>query len=314
MVAVVFSHNGGIPVGGSFIAPYYIALFFIISGYFYKENCNYLYRAKTLIAKYAKYSFVLFGISLIRHKSPWVINLIGIFYGRYCLLEYNNTDNIVFMNMENHPLWFLCAMAVTVILSGILILKLKSLISVIVAFMLLAVTAYILSFLPVLLPWSLDTAPILSVFMICGFYLKKYDIFDSFDRSRIKIPLFVFVAIIYFILKKVNRGINIAVRLYGGNERFCNVVMYICIGIIGSFLCIVFCKIIKSSLIGKLFSIVGKHTIPVMGLHVLFYQLILSSVNLSQGNVGYWYILINIIIIIVCIIIDILIKKFISKN
>ena len=55
-----------------------------------------------------------------------------------------------------------------------------------------------------------------------------------------------------------------------------------------------------------------KHTIPVMGLHVLFYQLILSFVNLFQGKVGYWYILINIIIIILCIIIDILIKE--SKN
>ena len=94
-------------------------------------------------------------------------------------------------------------------------------------------------------------------------------------------------------------------------------IMCILIGVIGSFLCIVVCNAIKNIFIGKLFAMVGRHTIPILGLHVFMYDIV-SNVFLVQdgiNNLQYKVMvcLVNVLIIITCILIDVLIINNFSK-
>ena len=96
-----------------------------------------------------------------------------------------------------------------------------------------------------------------------------------------------------------------------------NVIMYILIGIIGSFLCIVVCNVVKNIFIGKLFAVIGCHTIPILGLHEIFYRIVSDVVPIPKQSdyLKYWAIvyLINTVIITVCVVGDIFAQKFFTK-
>ena len=320
VAAVVFCHNGGILLGSGFITPYFIALFFVIAGYFYKDNS--VKRAKKLGAIYCQYTFFLFVISFIMQSGRWMHNLFGALYGRYCFYTYDEKPNIIFLTMENHPLWFLLALCLTTLLFGGLMPKLYTVKQKVIALIVLVFISWGFTFLPILLPWSLDTISTFVVFMLAGYWMKQYSAFSKFYHFRFKYIIFGILSISYILLKKMNRGINVAVREYGrsiggGQNGLLNVIMCILIGVIGSFLCIVVCNAIKNIFIGKLFAMVGRHTIPILGLHVFLYDIV-SNVFLVQdgiNNLQYKVMvcLVNVLIIITCILIDVLIINNFSK-
>ena len=213
VAAVVFCHNGGILLGSSFIVPYYIALFFVIAGYFYKDNS--VKRAKKLGAIYCQYTFFLFVISFIMQSGRWMHNLFGALYGRYCFYTYDEKPNIIFLTMENHPLWFLLALCLTTLLFGGLMPKLYTVKQKVIALIVLVFISWGFTFLPILLPWSLDTISTFVVFMLAGYWMKQYSAFSKFYHFRFKYIIFGILSISYILLKKMNRGINVAVREYG---------------------------------------------------------------------------------------------------
>ena len=94
--------------------------------------------------------------------------------------------------------------------------------------------------------------------------------------------------------------------------------MCVLIGVIGSFLCIVVCNIVKNTFIGKLFAIIGQHTIPVLGLHVFLYKIVekMFCVPDQTGHLWSWGVmyLINMVIITVCVLGDILVKKSLGRR
>ena len=320
VAAVVFAHNGGVLPGYSYITPYYIALFFVISGYFYKENSN--NRALKLGNIYLKYTLFLFLVSLLTQSEHWVHNLLGALYGRYCFFPYYEEPNVILLTMSNHPLWFLLGLLLATLALGILLPKLDTGRKRVIVLIMLLIISWGLTYLPILLPWSMDTVSVFVMFMLVGYWMNYYSIFPLFYQTRYKYIIFAVLGIFYWILKKADRNINLAVREYGmsiggGQNKLENVIMCFLIGVIGSFLCIVVCNVIKNFFIGKLFAVVGRHTIPILGLHVFLYDIVSNVFPMYDGinNLQYkaMICLVNVLIIIVCILIDIFLVNNFGK-
>lgn len=211
--AVVMGHNGGILPGSSFISPYFMALFFIIAGIFYKDNS--VARAFKLGSVYCQYTLFLFCISLITQRKQWIHNLFGAFYGRYCFYPYYDKPNILLMTMENEQLWFLLALLWATLLFGIVLPRLDTVKKKVITVIILTIISWGFTYLPILLPWSLDTVSAFTIFMLVGYWMKQYSVFAMFYHCKYKYIIFVVLLMVYWSLHRKNIGILIAQREYG---------------------------------------------------------------------------------------------------
>ena len=114
IMIVCFGHSGAEDVVISWIGGFIVPLFFILSGYMYKDKGipvgKDLYnKGKKLLKPYMFFSVVLL---LIYKRFAWN-DIVGVFYSRYCLYTYHAPDNIFFMKATNSPMWFLTAMFAT---------------------------------------------------------------------------------------------------------------------------------------------------------------------------------------------------------
>ncbi len=113
LLLVIISHSCGL---SPYLINYYIPLFFVVSGYLYKEGRSYgeniRHKAKRLLIPYFGYSAVLLafyaatGRSLAETKD----SAFGILYSRYCL--YDTTmyeDNVFLFTVANGAMWYLTA-------------------------------------------------------------------------------------------------------------------------------------------------------------------------------------------------------------
>lgn len=183
IILVMLSHGCGFPFAGYYITSYYIALFFVISGYFYKPGRSIkesiVRKGKRLLLPYLQYTLILFFLYCICGRFDTLQEafaaISGAIYSRYCFyfpkdLPYNNR----FFLMANSPLWFLTAMFISCIPFYLVVeiyLKNKwSRISVVTLFFIFM--TWVLSKLPILLPWSLDFA-FLGGLYDCGCIVKK---------------------------------------------------------------------------------------------------------------------------------------------
>lgn len=180
IVTVLFAHAGR---GNIWIQPYYMPMFFALSGcifIFLRKNIVDCFKSSIKMARlYFKYSIIVTAMYIplffIKHNNClfFLRNLIGIFYARkavYSPLDVEN--NIIFMEFGNGPMWFLPCLSI----AWILFIPLEMLQHKIV-FQTICVAIYILlgnclSKLPIMLPWSFDTAFVAAIFILIG---TKYE-------------------------------------------------------------------------------------------------------------------------------------------
>ena len=110
---VIISHSCGL---SRFLINYYIPLFFVVSGYIYKEGRSYKenieHKAKRLLIPYFGYSAVLLAVYVLmgRTLAETKASAFGILYSRYCL--YDTTvvkDNVYLFTVANGAMWYLTA-------------------------------------------------------------------------------------------------------------------------------------------------------------------------------------------------------------
>ena len=90
LLLVIISHSCGL---SRFLINYYIPLFFVVSGYIYKEGRSYKenieHKAKRLLIPYFGYSAVLLAVYVLmgRTLAETKASAFGILYSRYCLYD-----------------------------------------------------------------------------------------------------------------------------------------------------------------------------------------------------------------------------------
>lgn len=273
LLLVIISHSCGL---SPYLINYYIPLFFVVSGYIYKEGRGYgeniRRKAKRLLVPYFGYSAVLlvFYALMGRTMEETKASAFGILYSRYCLYDTSKfAKNVYLFTVANGAMWYLTAFFTASLVYHLVIdrcLASKKFLAGCTC-VLIGITM-VLNQLPILLPWSIDIACVSALFMIVGTLLGRCEFFEK----EWNISLVIGTAMVYIVLSTINPGINLSTREYGVHEFF-SVPLFILIGISGSMLCIWAGKLIQNNIFGKLMEYIGRNTVVLLALHLWGFEI-----------------------------------------
>lgn len=137
-------------------------------------------------------------------------------------------------------------------------------------------------FLPVLLPWSIDTVFVTSIVMYLGYCSRKsIKNIEQLDiKSVFKPKMFfslLFLMFVYCAAVKINGSINTSVRIFG-NYKILSVLLYILIGCIGALIYMtVFAVCENTNFLKKIagcFEYLGHCTIEILAVHFMIFDIV----------------------------------------
>lgn len=279
IMLVIIAHRCGFPGDTDiYFTTFSVQLFFILAGYVYKnkyELKEYVAaRWKRVIIPYFKYNFILLLLFYIlgwkREIEECILAVVGILYSTYCLyFPLSSEDNIYFFSLSNGPTWFFTAFFCSTILFFIIMQRSKK--EKVLFILITVLITKLLGELPVFLPWKLDKALVGASLMLLGYEMKEQRVFDK-AWFWMKGLLFLGIGIGYYFLVRINPNINIATSHYGDAQRS-NVFLCIVIGCMGTYMCVEINKMIRTTWLDKLLEHAGRHTMLLLGFHLILFQL-----------------------------------------
>lgn len=242
--------------------PFFVPIFFFCSGYTSSKkaislNTCFRQQAVKLLKPY-----LFFSIFLLLYFHDFSLRaILGIFYSRYCLYPFGTASDIChFMIVGNYPMWFLTCMVIAYLLYDLLIYYPRYQYWIIGTYLVVTVGA---TYLPILLPWSLDTAPLMAVIMYGGTLFRKYylDIFNNRKPHTIIILSFG----LYLLLLPFCHDINISVRMYGFN-----MMTYTLAAFTGCIILIWLSRLLQGTFVGKGLVQIGRHSLTIFCIEIPF--------------------------------------------
>lgn len=112
---------------------------------------------------------------------------------------------------------------------------------------------WLLSKLPILLPWSLDTAFLMAIFIYAGVKLRETNLLSN-NNWR----LWCCILLAYYIVSHINGYENLSIRDYGDSILLC-----LMSGILGSCLIMKVSVWIASFAVGKHLARIGRYTLTI---------------------------------------------------
>lgn len=255
LILVVCSHSDAFDLMW-YMMDMCIPIFFFCSGYTFKMKGSFKEsmknKFKRLFVPYLFFNLVMFCVFC--HFS--LRELVGILYSRYSLYPLDITPNIKFFTSGNYPMWYLTSMIVSYFLFYLLVYfeKYKHAIMLVYA---LLIVCFMNS--PILLPWSIDTAPLTALLIYVGMKVRKHNLI-SMD-----IFLVMFLALVYIGLRSVGGELNISVRMYGTS-----VAIYFLLAIIAPFLVLWGSKYLEGTIWGKVLLNLGQHSLTIFCIQLIF--------------------------------------------
>ncbi len=257
-------------------AASFMSLFYFLSGFTFKVAPNPLSkRFSRLLLPYFGWGIIYLicniGFAYVEHNSAFSIlqSAGGLIYSRFCIFPFSNEASIPILPQGAHPLWFLTSLFTAYILF-LPIIKYSKFSGIIILCYIVA--TFLFSFSPVLLPWSLDTAPAGAIFLYAGYKLKQTNFFDL-SKARMFTTSVLLLAI-YTILVKTNGIINMSVREYGQFPYF-SPFLFIIIGLIGSLIYCNICIMLNKIKLMNMFSWLGKNSLTLLCCHPLAFFAVL---------------------------------------
>ena len=233
-----------------------IPIFFFCSGYTFKVKGTFketmTKKFRKLFVPYLFFNLVMFCVFC--HFS--LRELVGIIYSRYSLYPLGVTPNVKFFTSGNYPMWYLTSMIVSYFLFYLLVYYEKYKHALILLYALLIV-CFMKS--PILLPWSIDTAPLTAMLIYVGMKIRIHD-YISVDLYQV-----LFLVILYIGLRSVGGELNISVRDYGTS-----VAIYFLLAIIAPFVVLWCSKYLEGTFVGKCFLTLGKHSLTIFCMEIPF--------------------------------------------
>ena len=255
IVLVVCSHSDALGLMWVMMGMF-VPIFFFCSGYTYSMKGTFEGRMKKRFRKlFVPYLFFnLLMLCVFMHFS--LREIVGIFYSRYSLYPLNITPNIKFLTSGNYPMWFLTSMIVSYFFFYLLVYFDKYKYWLLLIYVILTVA---LEKLPILLPWSLDTAFLTALFMYAGMVVRNKN-YISAKWWQVSIVLTVYIGLHF-----LGGDINLSVRMYGTS-----VFIYFILGCLGSFVLLWVARCLERSIIGRLFLPLGQHSLTIFCIEIAF--------------------------------------------
>ena len=255
LILVVCSHSDAFDLMW-YMMDMCIPIFFFCSGYTFKMKGTFkesmTKKFRRLFVPYLFFNIVMF--CLFGHFS--MRELFGIIYSRYSLYPLDVIPNIKFLTSGNYPMWYLTSMIVSYFLFYLLVYYEKCKHTIMLVYALLIVC---FRYSPILLPWSIDTAPLTAMLIYVGMKVRKNGII-SMDIYQVS-----FILLIYIGLRCVGGELNISVRMYGTS-----VAIYFLLAIIAPFLVLWSSKYLEGTFLGKMFLILGQHSLTIFCVQLFF--------------------------------------------
>ncbi len=222
IILAVFSHCYGLMGNGYYLIAGYMPMFFVLSGYLMKSDIpvslEIRKRAESLLYPYVVYSTALILASMVYQLLRGSFSMmevgkgfLGMLFSRFCLFPLGRERNIFFLSSGNAPMWFLTALFLASVLTRFYLRADQNRKKYIIIGYCFA--TYFLAELPFLLPWSLDTAFIASIFMLLGFWLKRNG-FETIEKRKLCFSMAILFPV-YMFATRYNGEINMSVRVYG---------------------------------------------------------------------------------------------------
>lgn len=274
LVLVVCSHSDALDFMW-LLMDMCIPIFFFCSGYTFKMKGTFKdsmkKKARKLLVPYLFFNLMMFFAFC--HFS--LRELLGIIYSRYSLYPLDVTPNIKFFTSGNYPMWYLTSMVVSYFLFYLLVYyeKYRHL-------LMLLYAIWLVGFIkcPILLPWSIDTAPLTALLIYVGMKVRQHNLIT------IDIYQVLFLLLIYLGLRLVGGDLNISVREYGTS-----VAIYFLLAVMAPFMVLWGSRYLEKTIVGNLFMVLGKHSLTIFCVEIAFIVLAKNIYNwlYPEAELGY---------------------------
>ena len=265
-------------IGSLFLNLYsasYIPLFYFLSGFTYKPRYNAVSRRfMSLMPHYAAwgtlYLLITWGFLVsksITTAADYIIPILGLLYSRLSVFPAESPHFQTILPLGASPLWFLTSLFTSYLLF-FLILKTPYKKTIILLY---ALITWVLSFSPILLPWSLDTAFAGALFIYAGKRIKERGLFIC-NQGRTWLLLCLLLPI-YIFLTLYNAPVNMFIRQYG-THQWISSFLFLLIGITGSILLCNFSIILESTRIASALARIGRISLTLLCSHLLYFRAI----------------------------------------
>lgn len=284
ILVVLMVHTGkSFGLASFFGGMFYMPVFFVLAGMTFRckneESFGSFARkkARRLLVPYFGYSFFLFLVFFVKNdllagqvSGKSFFPLLGILYSRNCLFSAGTPDNLYFMQILNAPAWFLTCLFVSYLAFWLLMRAAKGELkkALYLDLFVLAVSVLVHYLCPVLLPWSIDCALYSVSFLLFGQLLSQKNLVEKLYGRPL--PLLALAAA-FAALSFANGSVNMSVADYGHS-----MILYLFVGGLGSLLAMELSVFLEKHTgpFGKACAFLGRHTLPVLCLHLLVYSVI----------------------------------------
>lgn len=278
ILLIMLVHLNAAPEFVNYLVPGYVSMFFVASGITLKLHSDIrqdiVRKAKRILIPYFFYGLgivlITVAVSIFMHKDPELLRRVfGIFYSRRCIeVGGNVTENQLLLPGGCAPLWFMTSFFVSYILVYLWEKCRKS--YWLTTFY--AVLAIAFCRLPVLLPWSLDVAPLGALFIITGLQYRQF-----LTKRRTMLGFLLIVAL-FAVFVYENGDTNMSLREYG------NVGLFYFIGILEFQLFAQIFQRCEDSVVETLFAYVGRHSLRLMCIHMFIWVTIKDMLVSKAGE------------------------------
>ena len=253
----------------------FMPIFYVLSGYTFSDRSHILMcRFKRLLYPYVIWGIIslaaLYIIPLTDAHLPqqsFCQSAVGLIYSKYFLYSKDYTSNIYLLPANAGQLWFLTSLFTSYICFLALVRYKRFSATIIVTYL---IATLVLSFCPILLPWSIDMAPLGALFLFAGYRLKQSSVFSKPTWKLALIASLLFP--LYFLSVYYNGSSNMSIRHYGCHT-YLSPFLFIIIGLIGSF---IYCSVgifLQRFNLHAPFSYLGKLSLTLLCCHNFIYYI-----------------------------------------